>query len=81
MGLKHPSTINALSDYLVKEAKSKIDVDLARDDIVNSYADVPKQRNSCDCGVFLLHYVEIFLREQEPSLPDIPVSIVNVFGG
>ena len=73
LGLRHVPTIKALRDYLVEEAKSKGNMDLAKDDIVGMHAKVPKQSNYCDCGVFLLHYVEKFLGEPERYLPDILV--------
>lgn len=74
LGLKHVPTIKALRDYLVEEAKSKRGMDLAKEDIVGMHAKVPTQSNYCDCGVFLLHYVEKFLGEPERYLPDILVS-------
>ncbi|KAF2076186.1 hypothetical protein CYY_002486 [Polysphondylium violaceum] len=31
---------------------------------------VPKQNNLCDCGVFLLHYIELFCRNPEKNFDD-----------
>jgi len=74
LGLKHVQTIKALRDYLVEEAKAKRDMDIAKEDIVGVHAKVPTQSNHCDCGVFLLHYVERFLGEPDLYLRDILVS-------
>eukprot|EP01132_Coremiostelium_polycephalum_P004263 gene4263-5335_t len=38
-------------------------------------AHVPKQNNFCDCGVFLLHYVELFCRVPEKNF-DSPTKLV-----
>lgn len=35
----------------------------------------PLQQNMCDCGVFLLHYVEVFLRHPVQVLDAIVVRI------
>lgn len=38
-------------------------------------ANVPKQDNLFDCGVFLLHYIELFCRNPEKDF-EFPVSFV-----
>jgi sentrin-specific protease 7 len=77
LGLRHVPTIKALRDYLVEEAKSKRDMDIAKEDIIGIHAKVPTQSNHCDCGVFLLHYVERFLGEPDRYLRDILVPRPN----
>jgi Ulp1 family protease len=73
LGLKHVGTIKLLREYLVDEAKSKRQMDIPKEDIAGLHAKVPKQVNYCDCGIFLLHYVEKFLQDPDRYLPDILV--------
>jgi Ulp1 family protease len=47
---------------------------IGKDDIHGMHAKVPGQSNYCDCGVFLLHYVEKFLLDPERYLPDMLVA-------
>jgi Ulp1 family protease len=73
LGLRHNPAFRTLRDYLVDEAKSKRNMEISRDDIYGLHAKVPGQSNYCDCGVFLLHYVEKFLNDPDHYLPDILV--------
>ena len=52
-------------------------MDLAKDEIAGLHAKVPGQSNYCDCGVFLLHYVEKFLNDPGHYLPEILVRILR----
>ena len=76
LGLKHVPTIKALRDYIIEEAKSKRDIHVSKEDIHGMHAKVPRQSNYCDCGVFLLHYVEKFLLAPEHYLPDMLVALI-----
>ena len=75
LGLRHNQTFKTLREYLVDEAKAKRGIDISREEIHGLHAKVPGQSNYCDCGVFLLHYVERFLHDPERYLPDILVLI------
>lgn len=38
---------------------------------------VPAQENYSDCGVYLLHYAEVWCRTQEDSLPVLSVTSIS----
>lgn len=52
-----------LKDYICKEASDKLNITVDKQRIVTKQVDVPQQNNFCDCGVYLIHYVERFLME------------------
>ncbi|KAI8325549.1 hypothetical protein GQ54DRAFT_241953, partial [Martensiomyces pterosporus] len=60
LGSKHQPTFGLLRGYIQSEAKHRRNRDVV-ESLVGKYAKVPLQNNLCDCGVFLLHYVEEFL--------------------
>ncbi|KAJ1982585.1 hypothetical protein H4R35_000211 [Dimargaris xerosporica] len=51
-----------LNSYLRLEAETKQKT-VVMPKLPGTYAKVPLQTNHCDCGVFVLEYVESFLRE------------------
>ncbi|KAJ3027337.1 UNVERIFIED_CONTAM: hypothetical protein HDU68_003998 [Siphonaria sp. JEL0065] len=57
--------------YLIAEAKDKLNCDIIQDSLVVKYAKVQDQMNYCDCGLFLLHYITTMLR-----MPDLVASTV-----
>ncbi|KAI8339850.1 hypothetical protein BC941DRAFT_418699 [Chlamydoabsidia padenii] len=64
-GNQRTSMVNLIR-YLFKEAAARRNVkqaDFIRPDIYIS--NVPKQDNTCDCGVFLLHFVDQFLNSPQ----------------
>jgi Ulp1 protease family, C-terminal catalytic domain len=73
LSLKHPPAIKALKEYIIGEAASKHQFALTKESIAGTHAKVPGQSNHCDCGVFLLHYVEKFLSDPGKYLPDMLV--------
>ncbi|KAJ1960767.1 hypothetical protein IWQ62_004103 [Dispira parvispora] len=61
LGLSHPQTFHILNDYLAREAETKnLSV---KNKASGIYAKIPCQTNHCDCGIYLLQYVETFLRD------------------
>ncbi|GAA5875191.1 hypothetical protein JCM3774_004165 [Rhodotorula dairenensis] len=73
LGGFHKAVTNKLKGYLVSEAMSKLSKrpeELSIDQVQCGKADVPQQPNYCDCGLYLLHFVERFL-----SAPD---GLLNV---
>ncbi|KAI9205942.1 uncharacterized protein BJ171DRAFT_614050 [Polychytrium aggregatum] len=67
------SVKNIISWYLIHEAKEKLKLDISEQVRQSGrlfYTNVkcPKQDNYCDCGVFLLHYVEVFMSNPEHHL-------------
>ncbi|PHH78099.1 hypothetical protein CDD80_7392 [Ophiocordyceps camponoti-rufipedis] len=63
LGTSHSPTTKALKEYLVEEARDKKNVDLAILPNGMKAKDVPTQNNFCDCGLFVLGYVEEFLKD------------------
>jgi len=74
LGISHPNVFKTLRDYLVDEGKEKRSMDISKDHLHGLYAKVPIQSNFCDCGVFLLHYVQKFLNDPDRYLPSILVQ-------
>ncbi|KAF4594977.1 Ulp1 protease family protein [Ophiocordyceps camponoti-floridani] len=63
LGHPHSPTTKALKEYLVEEARDKKNADLAILPNGMKAKDVPTQNNFCDCGLFVLGYVEEFLKD------------------
>jgi sentrin-specific protease 7 len=54
-----------LRDYLVQEAKEKYGYDVQQTSIGMTAKNLPQQHNGCDCGLFLLGYVQSFLKNPD----------------
>jgi hypothetical protein len=66
LGLKHSPTCTNLKDYLIAEIKSKKKIDIAPPGSLGMTAvNIPQQTNYFDCGVFLLSYIEEFLKRPD----------------
>lgn len=62
LGLAHPPTIRTLKDYLLAEGRAKREMELDVSRIKGMTAkQIPQQDNMCDCGLFLLGYIDKFL--------------------
>lgn len=61
LGSPHAPTIKALKEYLIEEAKAKKGITLETIPTGMTARGVPEQNNFCDCGVFVLGYMEEFL--------------------
>ncbi|KFY25940.1 hypothetical protein V493_04345 [Pseudogymnoascus sp. VKM F-4281 (FW-2241)] len=66
----HSPTCSNLRDFLIAEAKEKLDVDITLDQpsIGMTAKNIPQQGNFFDCGLFLLGYVEGFLDHPEETI-------------
>ncbi|GAA5854949.1 hypothetical protein JCM9279_003583 [Rhodotorula babjevae] len=74
LGAPHKQVANRVKDYLRREAASKrgvTDTSWERAEAVR--VEVPQQPNSCDCGLYLLHFVETFFKNPQ-LLTDTAVS-------
>ncbi|RKO84777.1 hypothetical protein BDK51DRAFT_32789, partial [Blyttiomyces helicus] len=61
LGMKHSQTIRKLKDEAAAKKNKSVDVGS-----INGFnADIPLQTNHCDCGVYLLNYVEVFLKSPD----------------
>ncbi|KAK0235550.1 hypothetical protein EDD85DRAFT_773813, partial [Armillaria nabsnona] len=77
LGSEHQDTLTALSNFLVLEASDKKGVQTKTQPITQSTSisiimdthrkltivQVPRQKNSYDCSIFLLHFAETFMSE------------------
>ncbi|ORZ18815.1 hypothetical protein BCR42DRAFT_349454 [Absidia repens] len=76
LGGTQRNTVANINHYLVTEAQHRRHVDpSAFVQPRTHYANVPKQDNSCDCGVFLLHFVDQFLNSPQDFIRILLVSI------
>ncbi|KAG6136257.1 hypothetical protein E4U38_001463 [Claviceps purpurea] len=64
----HPSTIRALRDYLIAEAKDKKGVDLATPPNGMTAKKIPQQDNFCDCGVYTIGYIASFMKDPDETI-------------
>ncbi|KXT14106.1 hypothetical protein AC579_775 [Pseudocercospora musae] len=65
-GFSRSKEIKVLKDYLVKEAKTKRNMELNASQIPQMTAKgIPGQKNFSDCGVYLLGYIEKFAQNPE----------------
>ncbi|KAI8906996.1 hypothetical protein DFJ77DRAFT_185818 [Powellomyces hirtus] len=72
---KHAGAIRRLKGYLAAEAEAKLQVTIDQKEIQGIHAKVPVQPNHCDCGIYLLYYVEVFLKDPRKYLNIIFVSL------
>ncbi|KAL2315295.1 SUMO deconjugating cysteine peptidase Ulp2 [Schizosaccharomyces pombe] len=61
----HKGALNYLREYLLEEAFERKNVHLKSTDIRGFHAKVPQQSNFSDCGIYALHFVELFLETPE----------------
>jgi sentrin-specific protease 7 len=74
LGGTHSPCCTRLKNYLVAEIKDKHYVDIPIPGSIGmsaSSASIPQQDNHCDCGLFLLSYVEAFLKCPDKFIEDI----------
>ncbi|GAB0144866.1 hypothetical protein EsHS_00005319 [Epichloe bromicola] len=64
----HSATCKALREYLIAEAKDKKGVDLVKVPNGMTAKRIPEQDNFCDCGVFILGYMEEFLKDPDGTV-------------
>jgi len=62
LGSRHPAAVSNLSAYLQLEAKDKKGLD-SPSEPVGKQAIVPFQPNYCDCGIYVLHFVQVFMTD------------------
>lgn len=63
LGLSHSKTARNLKDYLIEEGKSKRNMGVEIPAMTAK--GIPRQSNFCDCGLFLLGYVQKFLENPQ----------------
>lgn len=66
LGLRHSPTCTNLRDYLLAEIKSKKGLDVSIQRAIGFTAtNIPQQDNYCDCGLYVLGYIEKFLEDPD----------------
>ncbi|OAA75548.1 Peptidase C48, SUMO/Sentrin/Ubl1 [Akanthomyces lecanii RCEF 1005] len=65
LGSTHSPTCRALKEYLVEEARDKKHIDLVDLPGGMKARGIPEQTNFCDCGIFVLGYMEEFLKDPD----------------
>ncbi|KAH6978218.1 hypothetical protein EDB82DRAFT_213995 [Fusarium venenatum] len=68
LGAAHAATCKCLRDYLVEEAKDKKAIDITDRPGGMTARGIPEQDNYCDCGVYVLGYMENFLKDPDEAV-------------
>ncbi len=77
----HSQTVNHLKQYLIAEIKEKKEVDLEDPGSLGMTAKhIPLQWNHCDCGVFLLGYVQEFVKDPDAFIAGILLKEMPIWG-
>lgn len=72
LSLPHSPTCTNLKDYLIAEIKAKRGIEIPQPRALGMTAtNIPTQKNYCDCGLFLLSYIEQFLRYPDQFTEDL----------
>jgi len=73
----HSTALNRIRSYLQFEHMEKkgLPLSFGKEKMEEKQPEIPYQPNSCDCGIFLLHYVELVFKDLEKflgaKLPDL----------
>lgn len=71
-GVGHPPQVGFLKDYVLAEAKDKRGMEVDRDAIQGMKAvGIPEQSNFCDCGLYLIGYVEEFAKDPQAFVTEV----------
>ncbi|KAI8361978.1 hypothetical protein B0O80DRAFT_90501 [Mortierella sp. GBAus27b] len=73
LGNAHTSVSKSLRSYLQQEllARKGVQQTIDSKNVPGKLAKCPQQENFCDCGLFVLHYAEVFLKHPGPLLDEI----------
>lgn len=73
LGQRHTNVFKLIRKYLASEWDSRKGPSdrWGRDEIVGTETKPPQQNNYSDCGIFLLHYVEMFCRNPPKKVDEI----------
>ncbi|GAB7360570.1 hypothetical protein MBLNU230_g0455t1 [Neophaeotheca triangularis] len=65
-GSAHTGEVRMLKDYVIEEAKDKRGMTVSRDQMKGITAKgLPEQTNFCDCGVYLVGYIQEFAKDPD----------------
>ncbi|KAI1214878.1 cysteine proteinase [Annulohypoxylon truncatum] len=66
LGITHSPACGCLKQYLIAELKDKKNIEISPPGALGMTAkNVPQQTNHCDCGLFLLGYIQQFLKDPD----------------
>ncbi|KAI1776043.1 cysteine proteinase [Hypoxylon cercidicola] len=65
LALQHYPACRILKQYLIAELKDKKGLEIPIGALGMTAKDVPEQTNHCDCGLYLLGYIEEFLKDPD----------------
>ncbi|KAI3657684.1 hypothetical protein MP638_003694 [Amoeboaphelidium occidentale] len=74
LGSSRNHVSRALKDYLVHEIKQRYDSQVSHTVISGVNAKVPRQPNHYDCGVYVLQYIEEFLKDPKTMAKQLAMS-------
>ncbi|KAG5356249.1 hypothetical protein CJU89_5976 [Yarrowia sp. B02] len=69
LNITHRTTAGKIFDYIQLEAKERLKIDVPPLAFKSRDAPVPIQTNTWDCGVYLIHFVQMFLANPSRYLP------------
>jgi hypothetical protein len=79
LGTSHSSACTNLKEYLIQEIKAKLNIDIPRPGSIGTTAkNIPLQTNYYDCGLFLLSYIEMFLKNPDDFVSGILQNELDV---
>lgn len=81
LGGSHSPTCSNLQKYLVCEAMAKRRVNISIERLGMTAKGLPLQDNFCDCGIFVLGYIEEFLKDPDLFVHDILLGNMTTEGG
>ncbi|KAH9215958.1 hypothetical protein DL95DRAFT_388265 [Leptodontidium sp. 2 PMI_412] len=82
LGLTHSPTCTNLRKYLLQEIKAKKNIEIDDPGPLGTTArNIPQQDNHCDCGLFLLTYIEEFLKRPDEFVRDLLQQNEQDFSG
>ncbi|KAI0357362.1 hypothetical protein OH77DRAFT_1422202 [Trametes cingulata] len=82
LGSRHPRPVNKLAKYLQHEAVDKKNYKIEDTCMATSkQAKAPMQKNFCDCGLFVLAFVEAFMKDPIHSMERIRLSQADWYTG
>ncbi|KAL4728592.1 hypothetical protein ACLX1H_005343 [Fusarium chlamydosporum] len=68
LGAAHTPTCKCLREYLIEEARDKKGIEITGKPGGMTARGIPEQDNYCDCGVYVLGYMENFLKDPDDAV-------------
>jgi hypothetical protein len=78
LGIQRAQCIKNLKEFLRMEALNRKGIQVSTQNIKGIHAKAPIQPNHCDCGVYVLNFVETFFKDADRFTNYILVMLFNV---